>query len=401
MNNYLRGKDHDMAKETNPFIVTGKIEPAYFCDRVQESARLIKSVTNGNNVVIISPRRMGKTGLIRFCYEKPEIRDHYYTFFIDILHTSSLREFTYLLGREIYETLLPRSRKMSDLFIQTLKSLSGKFGFDPVSGLPTFNIELGDIERPEYTLDEIFHYLAAADKPCVVAIDEFQQVAKYPEKNIEALLRTHIQKISNSNFIFAGSERHMMQEMFLSASRPFYHSADMLELKAIVPEIYIPFVSGHFEQRDRRIGTEDIAKVYRLFKGHTFYIQKTFNEAFADTQPGETCTLSTLQTAIDVMIAANDTIFREILSNVPEKQKELLYAIAKDGEAERITSAEFIKRHSLTSASSVQSAVKKLLDKDIITEIGKVFSVTDKLFAMWINGIYGNKVYLERYTDVQ
>ncbi|MFR1243038.1 MAG: ATPase, partial [Butyricimonas faecihominis] len=68
-----------MAKEINPFIVTGKIAPEYFCDRVQESARLIKSLTNGNNMVIISPRRMGKTGLIRFCYEKPEIKGHYYT----------------------------------------------------------------------------------------------------------------------------------------------------------------------------------------------------------------------------------------------------------------------------------------------------------------------------------
>lgn len=279
---------------------------------------------------------------------------------------------------------------MANLFIQTIKSISGKFGFDPISGTPTFNVELGDIDRPEYTLEEIFRYLANADKPCIVAIDEFQQIAKYPEKNIEALLRTHIQKLRNSNFIFAGSERHMMQEMFTSAARPFYHSADMLELKAIVPEIYIPFIVGHFEKRNRHIATENIEKVYHLFKGHTYYIQKTFNEAFADTPEEEECTLETIQAAIDNMIAANDTIFREILSNIPEKQKELLYAIAKDGEAERITSSEFIKRHSLTSASSVQSASKKLLDKDIITEINKAFSVTDKLFAMWINQLYGN-----------
>lgn len=380
-----------MPKATNPFVVTGKIEPEYFCDRVQESARLVKSITNGNNMVIISPRRMGKTGLIQFCYDKPEIADEYYTFFIDILHTSSLREFTYMLGREIYETLLPRSRKMSDLFIRTLKSISGKFGFDPISGTPTFNVELGDIDRPEYTLDEIFRYLADADKPCVVAIDEFQQIAKYPEKNIEALLRTHIQKLRNCNFIFAGSERHMMQEMFTSAARPFYHSADMLELRAIVSEIYIPFIVGHFEKRNRRITVENVEKVYNLFKGHTYYIQKTFNEAFADTLESEECTLETIQAAIDNMIASNDTIFREILSNIPEKQKELLYAIAKEGEASRITSSEFIKRHSLTSASSVQSAMKKLLEKDIITEINKVFSVTDKLFAMWMNRLYGER----------
>lgn len=380
-----------MAKATNPFIVTGKIEPEYFCDRVTESARLVKSVTNGNNMVIISPRRMGKTGLIQFCYNKPEISDEYYTFFIDILHTSSLREFTYLLGREIYETLLPRSRKMASLFIQTIKSISGKFGFDPITGMPTFNVELGDIDRPEYTLDEIFQYLAHADKPCIVAIDEFQQIAKYPEKNIEAQLRTHIQKLRNCNFIFAGSERHMMQEMFTSAARPFYHSADMLELRAIVPEIYIPFIVGHFEKRNRRIAPTDVERVYNLFKGHTYYVQKTFNEAFADTPEGEECTLETLRAAIDNMIASNDTIFREILSNIPEKQKELLYAIAKEGEAARITSAAFIKRHSLASASSVQSAIKKLLEKDIITEINKVFSVTDRLFAMWMNRLYGER----------
>ncbi len=390
LNNYLCKNNDSMAKTTNPFIVTGKIEPEYFCDRVTESARLVKSVTNGNNMVIISPRRMGKTGLIQFCYDKPEIADEYYTFFIDILHTSSLREFTYLLGRAIYETLLPRSRKMANLFIQTIKSISGKFGFDPITGMPTFNVELGDIDRPEYTLDEIFQYLAHADKPCIVAIDEFQQIAKYPEKNIEAQLRTHIQKLRNCNFIFAGSERHMMQEMFTSAARPFYHSADMLELKAIVPEIYIPFIAGHFEKRNRRIASDDIERVYNLFKGHTYYVQKTFNEAFADTPEGEECTFETLRAAIDNMVASNDTIFREILSNIPEKQKELLYAIAKEGEAERITSAAFIKRHSLASASSVQSAMKKLLEKDIITEINKVFSVTDRLFAMWMNGLYGN-----------
>ena len=379
-----------MAKTANPFIVAGRIAPEYFCDRVTESARLVKVVTNGNNLVIISPRRMGKTGLIQFCYDKPEIEKEYYTFFIDILHTSSLREFTYLLGKEIYETLIPRSRKMARLFMQAMKSISGKFGFDPASGLPTFNLELGDIERPEYTLDEIFRYLDNADRRCIVAIDEFQQIAKYPEQNIEALLRTYIQRQANCNFIFAGSERHMMQEMFSSAARPFYNSADMMELKAIPKEIYVAFVTGHFKKCQRRIEPGDVEKVYDLFKGHTYYIQKAFNEAFADTPAGSECTTDTLQRAIEAMVVSNDTIFREILSNVPEKQKALLYAIAREGEAERITSADFIRRHSLTSASSVQSAMKKLLEKDMITETGKVFSVTDKLFGMWINGIYGN-----------
>lgn len=379
-----------MAKIVNPFIVTGKIDPEYFCDRETESVRLIRSLDNGNNLVIISPRRMGKTGLIRFCYETPAWRENYYTFFVDILHTSSLREFIYNLGKEIYETLMPRNKKMIQLFMQTLKSISGKFGFDPLLNLPTFNLELGDIERPEYTLEEIFSYLAKADKPCIVAIDEFQQIAKYPESNIEALLRTHIQKIDNCHFIFAGSERHMMQNMFVSASRPFYHSADILELNAIPAEKYIPFIISNFEKFNKQITEETATRVYHLFQGHTYYIQKTFNEGFADTEKDKECTIQILQTAITNLITSNDTIFREILSNIPERQKEVLYAIAKDGEARQITSAAFIKRHRLASASAIQSAVKKLLEKDFITEINKTYSVTDRLFALWIRTIYGS-----------
>ena len=379
-----------MTKIKNPFIVAGKIEPEYFCDRVKESARLIKSITNGNNLVIISPRRMGKTGLIRFCYNKPEIDKEYYTFFIDILHTSSLREFTFALGQEIYNTLLPRSQKMALAFQQTVKSICGKFAFAPVSGMPSFNIELGDIERPEYTLEEIFKYLNTADKRCIVAIDEFQQIAKYPEKNIEALLRTHIQKSGKSNFIFAGSERHMMQEMFTSAARPFYNSTDILELNAIPAEIYTKFVVYHFERRNNRISQNDVRVLYDLFKGHTYYMQRTFNEAFADTPEGETCTKEIIDNAVNTMIDSSDTIFREILSNIPENQKSVLYAIAKDGEATQIHSSYFISRHKLKSASSVQAAVKRLLDRDIITEINKVYSVNDKLFAMWINKINSN-----------
>lgn len=369
----------------NPFIVTGKILPEYFCDRVVESARLIKSVTNGNNMVIISPRRMGKTGLIQFCYDKPEINDAYYTFFIDILHTTSLREFTYTLGRSVYETLLPRSKKMAMLFVQTLRSISGKFGFDPLTGMPTFNIELGDIDNPQYTLEEIFKLLAAADRPCIIAIDEFQQISKYPEKNIEALLRTHIQHIANCNFIYAGSERSMMQSMFLSSARPFYRSADVMELKAIERKLYIEFIVQNFENRERKISVDSAEMVYDMFKGHTFYIQKTFNEAFSDTPRGEECTDDMIRKAIDEMVALYDTIFREMLSQIPERQKELLYAIAKEGEAKQILSGEFIKKYSLSTPSSIQAALKKLIDRELVTEMNKTYILTDKLFAMWIN----------------
>jgi len=144
-----------MKKTINPFIVSGKIEPEYFCDRVQESKYLIKSLINGNNLVLISPRRMGKTGLIHYCYNQEPICGNYHTVFIDILHTTSLREFTFLFGKSIFEAILPLGQKVLTSFVQTLKSLSGKFSIDLVTNMPTFNLELGDITRPALTLEEI------------------------------------------------------------------------------------------------------------------------------------------------------------------------------------------------------------------------------------------------------
>ena len=140
----------------NPFIITGNIPEKYFCDRREESKKVIRTLSNGGDLCMISPRRMGKSKLVRFCYDKPEIADNYYTFYIDILHTSSLREFTYLFGQKVFETLNTKSRKAFMALVQGLRSINAKFGFDPITATPTFSLELGDISHPEFTLAEIF-----------------------------------------------------------------------------------------------------------------------------------------------------------------------------------------------------------------------------------------------------
>ena len=380
-----------MKGNINPFIVSGKIEPEYFCDRIDESARLIKSITNGNNLVLISPRRMGKTGLINYCYDKEPIYSNYHTIFIDILHTTSLREFTFLFGKSIFESILPFGQKVLTSFVNTLKSVSGKFSFDFVTNMPTFNLELGDITRPALTLEEIFSYLEHADKPCIVAFDEFQQIANYPEKNIEALLRTHVQQASNTHFIFGGSEYHIMQEMFSSSARPFYNSADTLELKAIDIEVYTRFVIEHMGNGNRTISPELVKAVYRLYRGNTYAMQKTFNELYSLLGEGDVADLDLLISAINNVIDSKEPMFREQLSNIPDKQKPLLYAIAQDGEAERITSVRFIKEHKLPSASAVQYATTQLLSSGVITKLTGKYSLNDPFFAIWINRLYRNE----------
>ena len=376
-----------MGKETNPFVVKGGIEPQYFCDREKETDRIIKSIMNGNNLVLISPRRMGKTGLINHCFEQSGFKECY-SFFIDILHTSSLREFTFMLGKEIIDKLA-KGKKMKRMLLQTLNSVRGSFGVDPMTGNPTFGLQLGDITSADYTLEEIFQCFEQADKPCIVAIDEFQQITNYPEKNVEALLRSYIQRTKNVSFIFAGSERHIMQEMFQTESRPFYYSAEMMELNAIKKEVYVPFIVQKFEEKRRKIERNLVENVYNLFAGHTFYVQKTFNEAFLHTPKLGKCTLKIVLDSIDTIVEIYSPFFKATLSEMPEKQKELLYSIALDGTAEAITSADFISRHSLTSASSVQAAAKRLLERDIITKEDNTYRLTDRFFTLWIKQMHG------------
>ena len=370
--------------EENPFIVSGRIRPEYFCDRKAESERMIKLLTNGNNVVLKSDRRMGKTGLIQYCFDQPVLHDNYYTFFVDILHTTCLQELVHELGRTVYEQTVPRGKKMVQNLVKALRSIAGKMGFDASTGLPTFSVGLGDIEQPEYTLEEIFGYLQQADKPCIVAIDEFQQVAKYLEINIEALLRGHIQRIDNCRFVFSGSERHMLEQMFDSRKHPFYKSADNMNLGAIDRDVYVDFMCQKFQEKGRSLDAEATKVVYDMFEGHTYYVQKTMNEAFADTSRGDKCTVETLGTAVSDILAGNDYYYRELLSRMTIKQKMLLYAIAEDGLATQITSADFIKRHKLTSASSVQSAVKRLLSDGYVVEEDRRYRVNDRFFGLWI-----------------
>ena len=375
--------------EINPFIITGKILPEYFCDRIEESKELVHLLNNQNNVVLISPRRMGKTGLIKFCFDKDAIKDKYFTFFIDILQTTSLREFIFLLGKEIYDSLLPKSRIIADKFIQFLKSINGRFSYDPVNNAPSFNISLGDISQPELTLKEIFQFLENSGKRCIVAIDEFQQISKYPEKNVEAILRTHIQNCSNCNFIFAGSRRHILQEMFLDSARPFYHSSTFLELFAIPKIIYSDFVEKQFIDHHKKIDTTSIHYIYDFFDGHTYYMQRVFNHAFSITSAREICDMETVINSMKYIINVNAPLYRGILSNIPENQKQVLIAIAKANIVDKPTSSEFIKNNELKSASSVQGALRKLLDMDIVTKQENNYFLTDKFLSMWINHIYG------------
>lgn len=369
-------------KKINPFITSGYRSERYFCDRVEETAFLTRQITNGNNVAIISPRRSGKTGLIDHCFHQPEIKNNYYTFLIDIYATKNLQEFVFEFGKNVLNGLKPRGRKIWEIFLNTLSSLRTGITFDE-KGNPSWSLEMGDIRNPSATLDEIFSYLEKADKTCLVAIDEFQVIAKYPEKNVEATLRTHIQHCTNTHFIYSGSQRHMMGEIFTSPSRPFYQSTTILDLQPIKIEEYSKFIMRHFRENEKEIDAETIAEVYHLFDGITWYIQFMMNFLYADTEPGEVCTKDKIGIALDEILSQMSFTYSSLLYQLPPKQKEVLIAICKEGKVKEITSSKFLRTYKLT-ASSVQGALKGLLEKDFVTvELG-VYSVYDHFFEFWL-----------------
>lgn len=374
-----------MSVVINPFIVSGKIPEAYFCDRVEESVQLEKSLTNQLNVVLTSSRRMGKTSLVDFVFNKPAISDEYITIFVDILQTTTFREFIFTLGTAVFDTVASRSEKWRKQFVTFMKSLSGSFGYDPIQNTPTFDVRLGDIQLPEYTLREIFQYLESVDKRCLVVIDEFQQITRYPEKNVEEILRTHIQKLSNANFVFSGSRRRLMEEMFFSAKRPFYQSAKPLRLEAINQDVYFDFALTHFQQAGKNISKEAFTYVYETFWGVTLYVQRLMKDAYIETLPGTTCDVDMVKRLTEDYIRENDSHLREQLSFITEAQKELLYAIHAEGQVQSITSSAFNRKHRLRSPSSTQSAALKLLEYDLITRKEKTYSLSDPLMDLWLD----------------
>lgn len=224
----------------------------------------------------------------------------------------------------------------------------------------------------------------ASRQKCIVAIDEFQQIGYYPEKNMEAVLRTYIQRCSNANFIFSGSERHLITEMFSEKARPFYNSADIMNLDVIPIDKYTEFAIGLFHHFDKDIQAEAIALAYHTFGGNTYYIQKVMHEAFNQTDPKSVADSEMIDAIIPSLILDNDRKFSEILSRLTLPQKELLYAIAKAGMAKQITSAAFVKKYNLRSASSVQSAIKKLLEYHLVSTSQATYYIDDQLMGLWL-----------------
>lgn len=368
----------------NPFITSGYEGPEYFCDREKETQKLINELVNGNNVVMKSPRRIGKTGLLYHCFNQNEIKENYNTFLIDIYATKNLQDLIFEMGRSIVNALKPKGQKTIEKFLEIVSTLRPGVSFD-IMGNATWSLGIDKPMSPEFALEQIFDYIEQSPKPCIIAIDEFQQITYYPEKNVEALLRTHIQRCNNARFVFAGSERHILTEMFNSPARPFFASTSSFPLESLPLDKYSDFTFRHFQNDNKIVTPEIIEIVYNRFEGVTWYLQKIFNQLYMSMQDGEMCTEEMVEDTINIIIDDNSSNYSDLLYQLTARQKQLLIAINREGKARELTSSKFIKKYHLPAASTIQTAVKSLLEKQLITHNQGIYEVYDKFLSLWIN----------------
>lgn len=367
----------------NPFVTNGYAGSEYFCDREQETAAMRELLSNENNIALISPRRIGKTDLIWHVFDDETIRNNYYCFVVDIYATKNIGEFVSCLGKSIIDVLRPKGRKVWEKFLSAVASLRSEISFD-INGMPTWSVGLGEIQNPFSTLDEIFAYLNSADKPCMVAIDEFQQITKYADSNVEAVLRTYIQRCVNAHFIFSGSQRHIMNGIFTSPSRPFYQSVAIINLQPIDKNVYAIFCSAQFERAGKHLDDKVVPILYDMFEAVTSYMQRVMNVLFLRTEKGSLCSQEMIKDAVGFIVRMSSDTYEALFYQMPEKQRTLFLAIAKEGKAREITGGTFVKKHRLNSSSSVSSALKGLLDKDFVTSDRGVYTVYDQFFTLWL-----------------
>ena len=372
------------ASVKNPFILTPFVPEEYFCDREKETALLCKHILNGRNVALFADRRLGKTGLVRHGFEQKEIKDNFNTFLVDIYSAGSLKEMTSLFAKEVFSTASTVTG-LKDRLLKGIKSIKPTVEFNQLTSTVSFSAGIGDITEPERSIEEILAVLDSLKKPTVIAIDEFQTIQNFKESNVEAFLRTAFQKCKRCLFIYTGSINHSINNIFKSPDKPFYNSAVMMTIDVIDREVYREFAQRMFRSYGKDIDEGLVYKCYDYFDGITWYNQLLMNEAFAQTERGETIDEDSFDSVYEAIITQQDFSYRELFSRFSEKQKTLLMAIAREGkEGASVTSQDFMTRYSIGPTSSIQTACSALKKNNFISDNGSRKQITDLIFRDWL-----------------
>lgn len=366
----------------NPFIIKGYAGPEYFCDREMEAERVLKAIENQRNLTLVSLRKMGKTGLIDHVFNLLD-KEQYDTLYIDIFDTDNLNGFINKFASALLSLKKTFGEKMME-FIGGFRYIRPVISVDPLSGFPSVTFNISSEEEAKQTMGDLFKILDEKSriKPVVMAIDEFQQITRYPEKNVEAMIRTYIRQMHQVPIIFSGSNKSLLGQIFTNPSRPFYQSTELMYLEPIQHETYSNFIFQTFSNYHIAIEKEAIERILERVKHHTFYVQFCCNKLFEKGL--DTISIQDVQLVFKQILSDHEPFYLEFRNLLTQHQWQLLKAIAKENGAKNITSGTFIRQHNLNSASTIKRGIESLLEKELIYKNQEKYFIQDVFFSRWL-----------------
>jgi AAA+ ATPase superfamily predicted ATPase len=368
----------------SPFLTVGYRGKKYFCDREFELKVLKNNMINGINTTLISARRLGKSALLHRLFEDFDSQK-YACIFVDIYACTNLKEFAEALALSIFKKF-PQKRGIGRRFLDFLKNLRPIITYDALSGQPKILFDFVQPREYEHTLCSLFQFLDKQKIQVVLAIDEFQQIAEFPEKNTEALLRTIIQTLKHTQFIFSGSKKRMMLEIFNATNRPLFSSTQIIGLTEIPADKYKTFIRKKFVERRCSIDDEAIDFILSWTLLHTYYTQVICNAVFATGK--KNVSIETVKQVCDEQLTLQQVNFMQYRSLLSPIQWKMALAIAKEGWVTEPQAQSFLHKHKIGAASSARKALTALLDKEMIfsveTEMKTAYRVHNVFLMRWL-----------------
>jgi hypothetical protein len=371
---------------TNPFITGGYLSPEYFCNRADETKRITDAISSRRNLTLISLRRMGKTGLLKHVkFQLEHSKKPFAVIYADLLPTMNGNEMLNSISSALY-----RVRKSEKNFLEKMlgfmASLRPRLTMDPLTGEPSIELKVESSSGIQSGLEQILRLISEIKQHIVFMLDEFQQIGNYPEKNIEPMLRSVIQTYPVVPFIFSGSSKHMLENMFMSPGRPFYQSSELMYLERIGADDYRIFIKENFHQGKMIIDDVSIDKIFNWTRLHTYYIQYVCNHLFE--KGGNKIGEGQVNSIFHQIITDFEPQYINYRNLLPPHQFRLVKAIAVQDGVAQPTSGEFIRKNDLTSPSSVSTSLKALAEKEMIVYDLNRWNVYDVFFSRWLEYHY-------------
>ena len=374
---------------SNPFIINNYESKDLFCDREEELQLILRNCLNRANMTLISQRRFGKTGLIFRLFD--EIKEAYpsiYVVYVDILASDNMDGFINLFAEAVLSAI-PEKSSLGKRLLNYIKSLRPLVTYDALTGQPQLQIGYQNTQEKEYTLRGLFEFLDSQNIPIVIAFDEFQQIREYPEQNMEALLRTYIQQCKNLTFIFSGSKKHIMTDIFANERKPFYASTAFVSLGKISEESYSDFIRRLYAKGKRSITDEALQFILYWTCRVTYYTQRLCHSLY--TNGKKTIDLAEVKSACNQLLKESESVYLQYRQMLTDKQWKYLIAVAKEGSVRQITAADFLKRYQIGGASASRQMSESLTEKGLLNaEVsleGTDYSVSDIFFSHWLERI--------------